>query len=239
MLKTFATLFRGAAAAAEEDFADRNALLILDQQVREVTAAVEAGKRSLAVAMVHRDAEARRLGKRDASLADLEGRAVAALQGGREDLAREAAKAILAVEADRDAVREAHAGFTAEVEALQQAHADAVRRLEALQRGRLVGQAAEAVRRLRAGARHDSPATASCLADAEATLARLRTRQARDNAVEAAVTAVEITASGTSAAAVAARLGAEGFGPRTAPALSDVMARLTAKAGMAAPARDA
>ena len=39
--------------AAEDDLKDRSAMLILDQQIREVAAAVEAGKRSLAVAMIH------------------------------------------------------------------------------------------------------------------------------------------------------------------------------------------
>ena len=239
MLKTLGTIVRGTAAAAEDDLKDRSAMLILDQQIREVAAAVEAGKRSLAVAMIHRDAEARRLARLDAALDDLEARAVAALRGGRGDLAQDAATAILATEADRNAMRGTHASFAAEVAALQQVHADATRRFEALQRGRAVAQAGEAVRRLRAGGHHSGPATASSLADAEATLARLRTRQAGDAAVEAAVGCVERSTSGMSAADAAARLGDAGFGPRDTPALGDVMARLAAKAGTAAPTRDA
>jgi hypothetical protein len=35
MFKSLITLFRGAASAAEEEFVDRNALLILDQQIRD------------------------------------------------------------------------------------------------------------------------------------------------------------------------------------------------------------
>ena len=34
MFKTIVTLMRGASARAEEEFADRSALLILDQQIR-------------------------------------------------------------------------------------------------------------------------------------------------------------------------------------------------------------
>lgn len=237
MLKTFATLLRGAAAAEEEALIDRNALLILDQQVRDVIAGVEAGKRALAIAMAHRDAEARRLVKAQAILADLESRAVAALQGGREDLAHEAAAAILAVEADLEAARGTHAGFETEVVAMHRKHGDATRRLAALQRGRSVAQAAEAVRRLRAGSGYGGLAAASCLADAEATLARLRVRQAGESAVEAALEAIGDASAGVTASAVAARLGAEGFGTRTAPALSQVMARLAAKAGTAAMAQ--
>src|ERR1043165_5695437 len=41
MLKTIVTLFRGAAFRAEEEFADRSALLILDQQIRDSAAGIE------------------------------------------------------------------------------------------------------------------------------------------------------------------------------------------------------
>ena len=68
MLKTLSTLLRGASAAAAEDLADRNALLILDQQIREVAAGVEAGKRALALAMARDATEARCLADAEARL---------------------------------------------------------------------------------------------------------------------------------------------------------------------------
>ena len=233
MFKTMSILLRGASAAAAEDLADRNALLILDQQIREAAAGIEAGKRALALAMTREAAEARCLADAEARLADLESRAVAALQGGREDLAAEAASAILALEADRDAARGTRNTLQAEVEALRRAHADAGRRLAGLQRGRSAAQASEAVRRLRAGRLRDTGAVSS-LADAEATLARLRARQAEDSAAEAALDTLDAATASATAGAVAAKLGAEGFGPRTAPSLDGVMARLKARA--AAPA---
>ena len=236
MLKTLATLLRGQAAEAEEDLIDRNAFRILDQQIRDVMADAELGKRALAVAMVQQEAEGRRAAKAEATLADLEARAVAALQGGREDLAREAAAAILAVEADRDAARSTHAGFENEVAAMQAAYRDATRRLAALQRGRSVAQAAEAVRRLRAGARHGNLAAASSLADGEATLARLRSRQCRETAVETALGTIESASAEVAASSVAARLGANGFGAVVTSSLDDVMNRLASKARGASPA---
>ena len=234
MLKTLNTLFRGAAAAAEEDLADRNALPILEQQIRDVVAGVEAGRRALALALAQEAAEARRLSNVEAGLADLEARAVTALQAGREDLATRAAAAILAFGADRDQARDTHGRFQAEVQAMQQSYLDATRRLAALQRGRALARAGKAARRLRAvqqDGRPDAPAT---LAEAEATLGRLRSRQAGDAAAAAALEAVDapVDASlGITVAAAAARLAAEGFGPKTAPSLVDVMARLKAKAG--------
>jgi hypothetical protein len=44
MLKTILILMRGAAAAAEEEVVDRNALLILDQQIRDAAGAIERGQ---------------------------------------------------------------------------------------------------------------------------------------------------------------------------------------------------
>src|SRR4051812_6585810 len=149
MLKTLVTLARGAAAAAEEEFADRSALLILDQQIRDAAAAIGRSKQALAVAIAQDEAEAKRLETTLARLADLEERAGAALAAGREDLASEAAEAIAVMETDRDAMREARSAFAGEVAHLRKAVADAVHRLTDLERGRRIAQACEAVRRLK------------------------------------------------------------------------------------------
>ena len=230
MLKTLNTLFRGASATAAEDLADRNALPILDQQIRDVAAGIEAGRRALALALAQEAAEARRLSNLEAGLADLEARAVTALQAGREDLAAGAAAAILTFGRDRDQAREAHGRFQQEVQAMQQAHLDATRRLSALQRGRALARAGEASRRLRAIHRDDRPDAPATLTEAEATLDRLRSRQAEDAAAATALEAVDASV-GITVATAAARLAAEGFGPKAAPSLGDVMARLKAKAG--------
>ena len=82
MFKTVLTLFRGSVAAAEEDFESRNALLILDQQMRDAAAAVDRAKRTLALAIAQDQQEGRRLDATNARIADLEVRATAALEGG-------------------------------------------------------------------------------------------------------------------------------------------------------------
>src|SRR5215471_693319 len=99
MLKTIMTLFRGAAHRAEEEFADRSALLILDQQIRDAAAGIERAKRALAVAIAQDEAEGKRLEATLKRIADLEERAVAALGAGNEELAAEAAEAIAVMEA--------------------------------------------------------------------------------------------------------------------------------------------
>src|SRR6188768_1701893 len=206
MLKTIVTLFRGAAFRAEEEFADRSALLILDQQIRDAAAGIERAKRALAVAIAQDEAEGKRLETTLSRIADLEERAVAALGGGSEELAAEAAEAIAVMEADRDSIREARATFAREIAGLKATVRKSSQRLAELERGRRIAQAAESVRRLKtAGA----PAGNTALADAETTLHRLRERQAEETAAAAAFETLDVEAN---PAGIAERLEAAGFG---------------------------
>src|ERR1700744_4948893 len=93
MFKTIFTLVRGSAAIAGEELEARNALLILDQQMRDAGANVERAKRTLALAIAQDQQEGRRLEATNTRIADLDVRATEALDGGRDDLAREAASA--------------------------------------------------------------------------------------------------------------------------------------------------
>ena len=232
MLKTIVTLVRGAAFRAEEEFADRSALLILDQQIRDSAAAIERAKRALAAAIAQDEAEGKRLETTLSRIADLEERAVAALNGGSEELANEAAEAIAVMEADRDAIREARATFAREIGQLKATVARSGQRLAELERGRRIASAAESVRRLKTGHGVAGPRGATALADAEATLRRLRERQAEDAAADNAYEAFD-TANPTR---VAERLEAAGFGKRTRTTAADVLARLKQKTPAPAPA---
>jgi phage shock protein A len=214
-------LMRGAAAAAEEDLLDQNALLILDQQIRDAAAATERAKRALALAIAQDEAEGKRLETTLARIADLETRARAALAARRDDLVGEAAEAIASLEAERDCIREARANFVRDIAQMKRIVADATRRLAELERGRRIAQTAEAVRRLRAGGPVDA-SEAAALAEAESTLRRLRAKQAEDAAAAAALQ----TLNGAEPADISERMEAAGFGPRTRPTAADVLARL-------------
>jgi phage shock protein A len=223
MLKTIVTLFRGAAFRAEEEFADRSALLILDQQIRDSAAGIERAKRALAVAIAQDEGEGKRLESTLARIADLEERAVAALGGGNDELATEAAETIAVMEADRDAIREARATFAREIAGLKAAVRRSGQRLAELERGRRIAMAAESVRRLKTGG-IAGPAGNAALADAESTLRRLRERQAEDAAAETAYETFDSNPVG-----IAEKLEAAGFGKRTRPTAADVLARLKQK----------
>jgi phage shock protein A len=214
MFKTFTTLCRGAAAANAEDFADQNALLILDQQMRDAQAGLGRAQRALAVAL----AEAAQEARRGAALAER----IAALAGGEGALAMAAAETIAELANERDAGERAVALFAAEIGRLRRQVGDAERRLAELQRGRRVARVAEAVRRSRQGGVLAGPA-ADRLSEAEATLARLRERQEQAMTADAALDAL----SGASQApSVEDRLADAGFGPATRVTAAAVFARL-------------
>jgi phage shock protein A len=228
MFKTIVTIARGAVFRAEEEFADHSALLILDQQIRDSASGIERAKRALAIAIAQDEAEGKRLETTLSRIADLEDRAVAALDGGREELASEAAEAIAVMEADRDSIREARATFAREIAGLKATVRKSGQRLAELERGRRIAQAAESVRRLKTGG---VPAGHTALTDAETTLRRLRERQAEETAAAAAFDTLDAEAN---PAGIAERLEAAGFGKRTRPTAADVLARLKQKT--AAPA---
>ena len=148
MLKTLITLARGSSARAAERLEDQNALLILDQHIRDAAAALDQARRALAFAAAQDASEERRIATLQADIRDLEQRATAALDT-REDLATEAAEAIAGLEIDLAAAQSAHAGFARESARLRQLVRNGERRLTDLERGRRTAQAAEAVRRLR------------------------------------------------------------------------------------------
>lgn len=226
MFKTVLTLFRGSLAAAGEELEDRSALLILDQQMRDAAAAVERSKRTLAIAIAQDQQEGRRLDATNARIADLEVRATAALDGGREDLAREAAQAIAGLEADRDAAMTARTLFASEIGRLKRQVANAETRITELDRGRRIARASEAVRTLRRGGIEAARPYEATLPEAENTLKRLRDRQIEAQAADQALIELD-TASGP--LATAEKLAEQGFGPRLKSTADDVLARLNAK----------
>ena len=227
MLKTLVTLVRGRTFAIAEEVADQNALLILDQQMRDASGTLDKAKKALAVAVAQDGQEGQRLDTTRARIEDLETRAVAAIEGGRNDLATEAAEAIATLEAERDASLTARALFAAEINKLKGHVLQQQMRFSQLERGRRIARAAEAVRVARCGSIEGAPIFAGTLAEAEATLDRLREHQVEADAAEAALDALD-AANGP--IAVAGRLSAEGFGPRLRPNVADVLARLRERA---------
>ncbi len=223
MFKTVVTLLRGQAAVAQEGLADRNALLLLDQQMRDAQASLNRAQHALAVALAEEAQEEKRTAAIADRIASLESRARAALAGARRDLATEAAETIAALEVERETGREARTLFAAEIARLRALISDAEQRLAALQQGRRVARVAEAVRVTRRRIEATGPAQCT-LTEAEQTLARLRTRQSTVLTAEDTLDGITVA---TRPRAVEERLADAGFGPPTRPTAASVLARLT------------
>lgn len=223
MFNTIITLVRGRSHDAAQALEDANALSILRQQLRDAAAGVEAARRSVAVVMAYAERERKSLPRINAQLADLEGRALVALAQGREDLATEAAAAIAQLEAERTTTETALATYETEIARLRDELSGAELRLRDLKRGLQLADAAQKSQTVRGVV--SRPVTAS-LAEAEATLSRLQSRQLHAEATAIAV--VELSA-GQSAEAISARLAAAGCGPAIRPDAAAVLERLKLK----------
>lgn len=214
MFKQMLTLFRANANAASDTVAERNALLILDQQMRDAGAAIAQGRRALARAMGEEAREAARLEACSGRIAGLEERARAALAGGRNDLAMAAAETIAELEMDQAAAQQARRLFALDIGRLRAGLREAEQRFAALHRGRWLARVGEAVRRSRGFA------GALGVNEAEATLAALRERQELEAAADAAMQSIQAPPD-----AIEWRLGAAGFG-ESRPNAAAILARL-------------
>ena len=119
MLKQFFALVRGRSYEAAETVVDRNALVILRQQIRDCADAIAAARRAVAIAIAQNEQEVAQFKKLVVRIDDLEKRTIAAIEQGQNELAREAAETIAMLEAERDASSEAQKSFSTEIERLK------------------------------------------------------------------------------------------------------------------------
>ncbi len=224
MFKMMTTLIRGRSHDMAEAITDANALPILQQQLRDAANGLAQSKRAVAVVMAHANREKKSAANVERQLADLESRALDALQKDREDLAMEAASAIAELEAEQGACETAIAQYEGEISKLREQVTLAERRLRALQRGKQIADAAQRTQKLR-GTLPDG--VLASLREAENTLERLQARQFHSEEVETAL--ADLNAS-SSAEATCARLAAAGCGAPLRSEAAEVMARLRSKA---------
>jgi phage shock protein A len=115
VFKELMTLLRGQANAATDKLAQSNALVILDQQIRDAGASILSAGHALAIAIAEDRQEAEKTQALTGRIGALEDRARAALAGNREHLATLAASTIAELEMDRDAATQARALLGAEI----------------------------------------------------------------------------------------------------------------------------
>ncbi len=222
MLKTFFTLLRGGIFAQEQKIADQNALLILDQQIRDSAQALNQAKRSLAIALAQQKQESAHIIETNIQINDLESRVKQALQAKRDDLAHEGASAIAELEAEVTSSTVAQSLFEKEITRLRHHVANAEMRITALDRGRRVAKATAAVSSLRHGRIEESSLFKTGLNDAEATLKRFQEKAFETHNAEDELDLLEKN----SHISAREKLSSEGFGSRLKTTAEDVLSRL-------------
>ncbi|MBY3390451.1 PspA/IM30 family protein [Rhizobium laguerreae] len=223
MFKLISILLRGRAHDAEQAFADRHAVPLLSQQIRDAAQSIQSARRSVAVAIAQNEQEKGQHGAIVARIADLETRASAALAKGNEGLAREAAEAIAYLEAERDASEKAQAQFTQAIDKLKGIVRASEARLQELQRGERLARATQEAQKLDVVVAGPGLAT---LDDAEETLARLRLRQSQNELTAAALKDME---GAIRPAGIIEKLANAGFGAPLRSSADDVLARLKSR----------
>jgi phage shock protein A len=231
MFKSIVTIFRGRSHEAAEAVVDANAMTILDQQIRDCVAAIEATKRTLALAIAQERQEAERLKKVSCQIEDLEARARQALEAGNEDLALEAAETIASLETEHKDASKALTRHNGETGRLHTTVKQAKQRLIELERGRCTAVKTEAVLKLRDVQTGTAASFQTTMRDAEATLDRLKQRQGD---LDAAADALDELESETSPKSLKDKFADAGFGEPTRTQAQDVLARLKASKAKAA-----
>ncbi|WP_412065482.1 PspA/IM30 family protein [Rhizobium sp. SYY.PMSO] len=229
MFNAILTLIRGRAFEAEQAFIDRNAVPLLAQQIRDAASAIQSARRAVAVAVAQNEQEKSQHAAIAGRIADLENRAVAALQKGNDELARQAAEAIAQLEAERDASEKAQAQFTATIGKLKATVRASEARLQELQRSERLARATEQTQKLTAAC--DDNSGLATLDEAEETLARL---QAYQNRCEIAASTMKEMDAASRQATIIEKLANAGFGAPLGPSADDVLARLRDRMNSAA-----
>ncbi|TIX87964.1 PspA/IM30 family protein [Rhizobium sp. P44RR-XXIV] len=229
MFNVILTLIRGRAHDAEQAFIDRNAVPLLAQQIRDAASAIQSARRAVAIAVAQNEQEKSQHAVIAGRIADLETRAVAALQKGSEELARQAAETIAQLEAERDASEKAQAQFTQTIDKLKATVRASEARLQELQRGERLARATEQTQKLSAACEDNSGL--ATLDDAEETLARLRAYQDRCQIAASAMKEMDAASRQT---VIIEKLANAGFGAPLGPSADDVLARLRSRMNSAA-----
>lgn len=141
MFGTLKTLFAGANARAEGQLKDTYAIELIDQKIREASAALKAAKLSLAALIQQQRSEQQQAESLEVRIADMMQRASEALKGERQDLAETAAKAIADMENELTVRRETLARLERRILQLRGSVERATRRITDLKQGALAARA--------------------------------------------------------------------------------------------------
>ena len=225
MFRTLTTILMGRMGRAEARLETDNAALIIEQKLREAEAGHEAAKRGLARLLTKAKSEARALETLEARLSDMTGRTRAALEAGRDELARDAAVMVADLENERAVRTRTLEGTEERAARVRVAIEKTHRQLVDLRQGLITAQSVERERRAVRDVRGDLSA-GSAIREGEAVLKRLLATEDPVGLLDA-LEEIEADLDGT---ALTERLADAGFGDPLKTRAEDVLDRLRADA---------
>ena len=219
------TALRGNANMIGEAIVDSQALVILDEEIRNAGTDLNKAKHALAEIMAkHRLAESK-LNELNTSLTQYEGYAMEALNKGEEGLAQEVALKIANIEVEIQQQQDAVNHYAKSVQDLRSAVQSAEGNLKRLRQQADTVKATESVHRAQAAVVNSYAGSNAKLQTAMDSLDRIKTRQA-ENAARMAAT--QELASESKGDALDEKLRAAGISPEKSSA-ANVLARLKAQ----------
>lgn len=216
-----------AAWKQKEAVEERNAAALIDLKIRQSEASLASAKNTLAALIVRQRTEKRTADALARQLADMEARALAALEAGSETLACRAAESIAEMEGELAMRRKQIESLDERVLRITSSVEKANRRLVGLRQGAMLAKTAFAEREAQKRIERSIGATTS-FREAEELIARFTSE--RDPFEEAEILDEIDDRLGHGAARD--ELAAAGFGPPVRPTAKDVLDRL--RAGRAA-----
>ncbi|GLQ15783.1 PspA/IM30 family protein [Maritalea porphyrae] len=217
----FGTLLKSFSAKAEDQLTDKYAVELIEQKVREAEAGLSGAKRTLASLIIRKRGEEKMLSTLQNRAKDLEKRASAALEAGKEELAMDAAEAIAEIE-NEGAVRQATLDeLEHRVSRTQSSVEKAHRRIVDLKQGLVTARAIDADKRAQKSLNRSLSST-TAINEAEALIARVTSS---DDPLEESEVLDQIDA-GLTKSDIGDRLAQAGFGDKSKVDATDVLTRL-------------
>jgi phage shock protein A len=227
MFEVITTLFRGAAAKGREQLIDANAVLLLEQKIRDISSRHDNAKRTLAAMIAQHKSMKRAEKGLKSTTADLEDRAHKAMDAGRQELAMQAAQVIADNENELALKQKSAERIEIESAKLRALVERTERRLIELRQGLMVARQTENARTARVGTLKSLNNGHQSIRDAEHMLERILGQTETEEALDEYTTLnQELSGQG-----IAERLDEAGFGDPLKVRPNDVLERLKGKTG--------
>jgi len=176
------TALRGNAHELGDALVDGNAMLILDQEIRDADEELKKSKQALAEIMAKQKLAAEKVANVGKKLEEYEGYVIRALDKGDESLAEEVAAKVAAIEEELDGEKSVEAGYAGSVDTLRKSVTQAEGQLKRLKQQADTVKATESVQKAQSAVAARYSGTDSKMRTATDSLERIKQKQAERSA---------------------------------------------------------